>query len=302
MLVASREYLLYLGTLGLVFGLLAQSWSLPAQAGLFSFGHAAFFGVGAYVSALLTLRCHLSPWTALALAALSAALAGYLASEIVGDLTGPYFSLATLALAEILRVVALHWTDVTAGAWGLVGIPGLPGIEDGWPSRLVGSRATDYYAALLMLGAICGTHAWIQRCPLGLALRAIRQGEIRARALGVDTRGVKRSTLAVSALFAGGAGGLHAHIFHWVDPASVFSPTLSLLPLIMATFGGSEYMLGPALGGLALYMGNELLLQRLAPGGNLWLYGGVILLVILALPRGILGWIEARMGERRAAV
>jgi branched-chain amino acid transport system permease protein len=302
MIVGGHEYLLYLGTMALTFGLLAESWSLPAQAGLISFGHAAFFGVGAYTSALLSLRGQLSPWVALLLAGLLAGLFGFFAAELAGDLAGPYFSLATLAIAEILRVVALHWTELTEGAWGLVGVPGLPPIRFERIALQVGDRATDYYAALALLGAVCGTHACIRLTPLGLAIRAIRQGEARAAASGVDARHVKRVTLALSGLFAGGAGALHAHIFHWVDPASAFSPSLSVLPLIMAMFGGSGYLLGPVLGAVVLYLGNELVLQRLAPGAHLLLYGGAVILVILALPNGILGWIDTRVGGRRAAV
>ncbi len=300
--VAPREYLLYLGTMALVFGLLAQSWGLPAQGGLISFGHAAFFGVGAYASALLSLRWQLSPWIALVAAAVLAAACGVVAAEMAGDLAGPYFSLATLAMAEILRVVALHWTSLTEGAWGLVGIPGLPPMGVGGLAHRFGSRVTDYYAALCMLTAMCVVQARIQRAPLGLALQAVRQGEVRAAALGVDIRRVKRIVLGVSGLFAGGAGALHAHIFRWVDPASAFSLHLSVLPLVMAMFGGSRVLVGPAFGAAVLYLANELIFQRLAPGGHLWLYGGAVILIILFLPDGLLGWIETRAGGRRGPV
>lgn len=304
-LIAQREYFIYLGTMALVLSLLAQSWGLLAQTGLISFGHAAFFGVGAYGSALLSLRLQLSPWIALLLAALLAAAFGLVAAALVGDLTGPYFSLATLTLAELLRVVALHWTDLTEGAWGLVGIPGLPPVRIHGLEALAGSagvRATNYYAVLILLAAAYGLCAWIQRAPLGLAFEAIRQGEERAAALGVNARRVKRIALAVSGLFAGAAGALHAHIFHWVDPASAFSLQLSVLPLVMAMFGGSAYLLGPSLGAIVLYLGNELVFQRLAPGGHLWLYGGAVMLVILALPTGLLGWVEAHVGGRRGVM
>jgi branched-chain amino acid transport system permease protein len=153
-----------------------------------------------------------------------------------------------------------------------------------------------------MLAAACATSAWMRRAPLGLAVRAIRQAEPRAAASGVNARRVRRLVLAASGLFAGGAGALHAHIFHWVDPASAFSLNLSVLPLVMALFGGSGYLLGPAMGALVLYLGNELVFQRLAPGGHLWLYGGAVILVILGLPEGILGWLEARAGGRRDPV
>lgn len=294
-LLGRQEYLLYLLTMTFLFGLLAESWNLPAQAGLISFGHAAFFGVGAYASALLSLRLQLSPWIGLLTAALLASAFGLLAAEVAGNLTGPYFSLATLAMAEILRVIALNWTTLTEGAWGLVGVPSLL-----WGG--MGARAADYYAALLMLAAACGASAWIRRAPLGLAIQAIRQGEARAAASGVDARRVKRIVLAAGGLFAGGAGALHAHIFHWVDPATAFSLNLSILPLVMAMFGGGGYLLGPALGAAVLYLGNELVFQRLAPGGHLWLYGGALILVILGLPSGILGWLEARLGGCRGPV
>jgi len=295
-LVGRHEYLLYLGTMALLHGLLAQSWSLTAQAGLISFGHAAFFGVGAYASALLSLRCELSPWIALGLAALLAGATGVTAVEVAGDLRGPYFSLATLALSEILHVVALHWTSLTEGAWGLVGVPSLPWISAGR------TRTPDYYVALILLGALCGTSAWIRRAPLGLALRAIRQGECRAAASGVDPRRAKRIAFAVSGLFAGAAGALQAHIFHWVDPASAFSPTRSVLPLVMTMFGGADYLAGPLLGAGFLYLGNELILQRLVPVGHLWLYGATLVVVVLLLPDGILGWIHVRMRARRDAL
>ncbi|HSD50753.1 MAG TPA: branched-chain amino acid ABC transporter permease [Candidatus Methylomirabilis sp.] len=304
-LVARSEYFLYLGTMALVLSLLAQSWGLLAQAGMISFGHAAFFGIGAYGSALLSLRWQVSPWIALAAAALLTAVFGLVAAATVGDLSGPYFSLATLALAEVLRVVALHWTDLTEGAWGLVGVPGLPPLQIRGLELLngaFGARVTNYYVALIMLAGLVGLWAWIRRAPLGLAFEAIRQGEERAAALGVDTRRAKRIALAVSGLFAGGAGALHAHIFHWVDPTSAFSLHLSVLPLVMAMFGGSAYLLGPSLGAIVLYLGNELVFQRAAPGGHLWLYGGAVIFVILALPNGLLGWIGAHRGGRRGTV
>jgi branched-chain amino acid transport system permease protein len=281
---------------------LAQSWNLPAQAGLISFGHAAFFGVGAYASALLSLHTHASPWLGLLAAAAAAALVGCFAARIAGDLPGPAFSLATLALSEGLRVIALHWTGLTEGAWGLVGIPGLP-----WPALIGartphGARILDYYAAAATLVVLCLILAWIRRRPFGLALEAIRQAEGRAEALGVNTRGVKCAALILSAVFAGVAGGLHAHLFRWVDPASVFGVHQSVVPLIMAMFGGTGTLLGPVAGAGVLYLANELVFHRLTPGAHVWLYGAAIVVVVVALPRGILGWLEEWMEHRHGVV
>jgi branched-chain amino acid transport system permease protein len=297
-----QDHLLYLATMAALLALLAQSWSLPAHAGLISFGHAAFFGVGAYASALLSLRTPASPWLGLLAAAGAAALTGWLASRVAGDLPGPAFSLATLALSESLRVIALHWTGLTEGAWGLVGVPGLP-----WPAFIGaesprGGRVLDCYAALSILWLLCVIVAWIRRRPFGLALEAIRQAEGRAEALGVNTRQVKRAALVLSAAFAGLAGGLHAHLFRWVDPASVFGVQYSVLPLIMAMFGGTGTVLGPVVGAALLYLVNELVFHRFAAGAHRWLYGAVVVLVVVALPRGILGWLEGRTERRHGLV
>jgi len=289
------DHLLYLATMTALLALLAQSWNLPAQAGLISFGHAAFFGVGAYASALLSQRGHVSPWLGLLAAAVAAAITGWLAARIAGDLPGPAFSLATLALAEALRVIALHWIGLTEGASGLVGIPGLP-----WPA-IIGAesprtaRILDYCAAAFLLGVLYAIATWIRRRPYGLALEAIRQAEGRAGALGVNTRRVKASVLILSAAFSGLAGGLYAHLFHWLDPTSVFGIHLSVMPLIMAMFGGTGTLLGPVVGAAVLYLANELVFQGLAPGAHLWLYGAAIVLVMVALPRGILGWLGGWM-------
>jgi branched-chain amino acid transport system permease protein len=296
--VGLPDHLLYLATMATLLALLAQSWNLPAQAGLISFGHAAFFGVGAYASALLSQRGHTSPWLGLLGAAAAAAIAGWLVARIAGDLPGVVFSLVTLTLCEALRVISLHWTGLTEGAWGLVGIPGLP-----WPA-VIGAessrsaRTLDYCAAAFLLGILCTVVAWIRRRPFGLALEAIRQGEGRAEALGVDTRRVKASVLALSAVFAGLAGGLYAHLFRWLDPTSVFGIHLSVMPLIMAMFGGTGTLLGPVVGAAILYLGNELGFQRLAPGAHLWLYGAAIVLVIVALPQGIIGWVGGWLRAR----
>jgi branched-chain amino acid transport system permease protein len=297
-----QDHLLYLATMAALLALLAQSWSIPAQAGLISFGHAAFFGIGAYTAALLSLRTPISPWLGLLAAAGAAALAGWVAARIAGDLPGPAFSLATLALAEGLRVIALHWTGLTEGAWGLVGIPGLP-----WPAFIGagsprGARVLDCYAAVSALWLLCVIVAWIRRRPFGLALEAIRQAEARAEALGVNTRQVKGAALVLSAVFAGMAGGLHAHLFRWVDPASVFGVQYSVLPLIMAMFGGTGTLLGPVAGAAFLYLANELVFHRFAPGAHLWFYGAAVVLVVVALPRGIVGWLERRMEHRHGLV
>ncbi len=233
------DHMLYLATMVALLALLAQSWNLPAQAGLISFGHGAFFGVGAYASALISQRAHTSPWLGLLGAAAAAAVAGWLVAQIAGDLPGPAFSLATLTICEALRVIGQHWTGLTEGAWGLVGIPGLS-----WPAAIGAesprsARTLDYCAAAFLLGILCAIVAWIRRRPFGLALEAIRQAEGRAEALGVNTRRVKASVLVLSAVFAGLAGGLYAHLFRWVDPTSVFGIHLSVMPLIMAMYSST---------------------------------------------------------------
>jgi branched-chain amino acid transport system permease protein len=291
-LVASDPYFLYVGAAACLWATLATAWGLLAYAGQVSFGQAAFFGVGAYTSALLAQRAGLSPW----LGVFAAGLAGAVVAAPIGltahRLRGAYLALGTLAYAEALRLVALNWTGLTGGGSGLVGIPDLPapGLEASL--ALSRGRAGGYYISLALLLGTLGIAAGLRRGRAGLAWAAIRECEERAAQLGVAATPYKVLAFVCSGAVTAVGGALYAHAVRFVEPDLVFGRSLSLLPLVMATFGGALPLLGPACGALLLYLSSELVFQPLLPRLHQLPYALALIVSVLALPQGLAGLVR----------
>lgn len=295
--LGAPNYLLYVLTMGGLYALLAQSWSLLARSGLVSFGHAAFFGVGAYTYALLALKAGWATWGAWGTAGVAAGLYALVVAWTGRDLRGPYFSLTTFAHAEILRAVARNWTDLTEGEWGLVNIPSLAPVGPGGgidPSSHPGA----YLLILVLVLALTAALAALSRSSWGLALDAVRQGEERASSLGIDAGWLRLAALAASGACAGLGGAFYAQLFHFIDPSIAFSLSFTILPMVMALVGGLLAPLGPVCGAVALSLADELLFHPLLPSAHLLLYAGAILLALVCFPRG---WVPPRHRARDAA-
>jgi branched-chain amino acid transport system permease protein len=277
----------------LLFAYLGAAWNiLGGYAGQFSFGHAAFFGIGAYTSTLLFLRAGLSPWVGMAaggaLAMAFGLFAGYLSFRY--GLRGPYFSLVTLAFAEMLRVVAVNWKFV-GSSLGLVVPTGSA------PSLLLFAEKLPYYYVILAmtLGAL-GVTRWIERAKLGYALVAVRENEDAAEAAGVDALGAKLSAMALSSFMTALGGTFYAQYFSYIDPTITFGPSVSIQALLPAIVGGPGTALGPLLGAFVLTPISELSRAAIRgrPGVDVMVYGLVLILVISFLPNGIMGWAARR--------
>jgi branched-chain amino acid transport system permease protein len=268
--------------------LLGSAWNvLGGFAGQVSFGHAALFGIGAYVTMILYLKAGLSPWWGLLLGGLAAALASLPIGLVCFRLRGPYFSLATLAVAEIVKLVALNWEAVTNGPVGFL-ITGLPpvrllGMAVDWESKL------PFYAvaALLALAGLACT-AWLQVSRLGAYLVAIRENEDAAEAVGIDTVRAKVLTLALSAFLAGMGGGFYAFYFRYVDPDAVLNISLSMEMVFIAMVGGLGTVGGPLIGAIFLTVVGESVRERFQVG-HLIFYGLFMMLAIRFMPEGIWG-------------
>lgn len=297
LMVNFDSYYLYVLTMAFLFAWLSLSWNILAYCGQISFGHAAFFGLGAYTSALLSLRLGFTPWLTVPVGGFLAIFASFILGGSCLQLKGPYLSLATLAFAEILRVITQNWTSLTAGTLGLVGIPPFPPLSIG---RLTldfpGNRLPHYYLLLTLLVLLIIGVAVLLRSPLGYAFSAIREGEARAEALGVNTFRYKLLALSLSAFFTGLGGGLYVHQIHYLEPGIAYSLSLSVLPLVMAMFGGRLTVIGPIYGAFILYLVNELIFQRLFPFAHQLLYAAVIVVVILFMPQGLAGWWRGAKG------
>lgn len=281
-LVRFDPYLLYVGGTGLLWAALASAWALLAFAGPVSFGHAAFFGAGAYASALLTQRGGLSPWLALGAAAAVGALVAAPIGLGTHRLAGGSLALATFAYAELCRGLALTWTGLTGGGAGLVGIPPLPGPPGA-------DRAAHYYVALALCVAAVADAAGLRRSRVGLAWAAIREREPRAQLSGISPTPYKLLAFACSGALTGLGGAVYVHGVRVVEPDLVFGRGLSLLPLVMATFGGARALLGPPAGALLLYGVSELLLQPALPRLHQLPYALALAAVVLWLPGGLAG-------------
>jgi len=287
---AASDYVFYIAASACLFAILALAWALAAWCGLLSFGQAAFFGAGAYAAALLATRAGLSPWIGLAAGIAAAAAVGAGVGAACLHLRGPYFSLASLAAAEILRIVVTNWEGLTEGAQGIVGIPGLPLVAVGPLHLDAGSRGGAYALALLALATCYAGAGALRRSAAGAAWAAIRENEERAESLGLPAFRWKLLALALSAAATGLAGGLYAHMLRHIDPSTAFHPQFSVLPLVMGFIGGMEHRAGPVGGALALSLFNELVLLRWLPTLHLFFHALAIGLVILYLPRGLHGW------------
>jgi branched-chain amino acid transport system permease protein len=279
--LVSAGYTLVLLTDVLVFALFAVSLHLLLGAGgMVSFGHAAYFGLGAYAAALLFLRWQLPMELALLAAPLAAAAGAAVFGWFCVRLSGIYLAMLTLALAQIVWSVAFQWDAVTGGSNGLVGI---------WPAAWLASR-TAYYLLAFVLCALGIACLWrIAGSPFGYALRASRDSPLRAEAIGIDVRAQQWAAFVVAGSFAGLAGALFAFSKGSISPETLSVPR-SVDALVMVLLGGVQTLTGPVLGAALFTWLEDAVSREIA----YWraAIGLVILLLVLAFPRGIEGAVK----------
>jgi branched-chain amino acid transport system permease protein len=268
--------------------LLAQAWNiLGGFGGQFSFGHAVFFGTGAYVQAMAQLQGGLNAWVALFLAVAAAAAVGAFIGALAFryGLKGSYFALVTLAFAEVFRIIAVS-VDFTGGGVGLM----LP-LKESVANLQFGSRK-GYIA--LMLGFVVAAllvTAWLRHSRFGARLQAVRDNEDAARAVGVNPFTTKLGATVLSGGFTGAAGAFYVQVFQYIDPGIAFGPHVSVEALVAAIVGGMGTLWGPVLGALVLHALADVTrnLFGALPGINLVIYGVVLVLIVMFMPRGIAG-------------
>lgn len=269
------------------YGYLGQAWNvLGGYAGQLSAGHAAFVGVGAYTTTLLSMHWRLSPWLGMLVGGVLAALLG----AVIGGLgfrfglRGFYFVLLTVAFAEVCRIVTLN-TEVTGGALGLY----ITFTGDPWQLQFQDNRAY-YYLALALVLLATAVVAVLERSRLGTALLAIRDDEDAAEALGVDTFRCKLAAIMLSAFLTGVGGAFYANYLFSLQPNAVFGIPLSVDIIIRPVVGGAGTLLGPLLGSLILSPLAEVARIYFARPGwvglHLVAYGALLIAVVLFLPRG----------------
>lgn len=295
LLVADAD--IYHQVLGMacLYACLALAWNIYALTGAISLGHAAFFGLGAYGSALLDHHLHWSPWVTVFVGSLTGAGYGVIWGLGFKRLRGVYLGLATLAAVEIPKVIIDNWDSLTHGSLGVIGIRPLPALHLGQLNLPVGESLKAQYYLLLAVMLLAGLiHHWTLKSKWGWALRAIRENESAAAMLGVDVFLSRFKAILLSSYLTSICGALYAHLIGLIEPALVFSLHLSALPLVLSIFGGRYQCYGPILGALLLYPLDQLVFQPWLPTGHAAIYGLVIILTIFFFPRGITGWSRQR--------
>ena len=285
-------YVMTLLTEALLLGLFAMSLDLMVgYTRLFSFGHAAAFGLGAYASGWLLLHTQLPMLYAVPLAALLAGIVAIGVAWICTQATGVSFSMLTLAFAQLLYAVAFKWTSVTGGSDGLAGIPRRPG-PFGFDA--LGSRTGFFYLVLIAL-AVAFAFCWaLVRSPFGAVLRGIRENEAKTRALGYDTRLYKIAVVALAYGLGGLAGALYAPFAGFANTELVFW-LFSGQVLIMVIVGGSGTLIGPILGA-AFFLVVEHQLSNYTEAWALC-FGLIFIAFVIFAPEGIWGLLTARFGR-----
>lgn len=284
--ILGEGYHLHLLIMATIFVILAASLDLiVGVCGLLSLGHAAFFGIGAYTSALLFMHFGLSMWAGMLAGAVMSGLAAFLLGVLVLKVRGHRFVISTVAFAEVMRLVAFNWTDLTHGQTGLPGIlppvitiPGLGSVD------LV-SKIAFFYVAVA-IAAVSVAILWrLAHSPLGDAFVAVRENENLAESVGISVYRHAVIAFTVGGFFAGIGGSLYAHYVSFVGP-DLFEFSYTMLILVMVVMGGKGTIVGAALGALVFTLLPEYL--RITEAYRLVFFGGILIVAVLFFPRGLI--------------
>jgi len=286
------DYYLHLLIMVGLFFLLSAGMNLLLAAGQLNLGHTAFFGIGAYASGLLGVHFSLSPLWTLPAAAAFTGFVGYLLGRLTLKLRGAYFVLVTVGFAEVIRLVATNWMDLTQGPMGLAGVPPFNLGTERW--TLI-SKRDYYYLMAVMAGGTLFLTARLLGSRVGRALSAIQSNESLAESSGISAYTHTMLAMVVSCALAGAAGGFYAHYVTFLSPELFgFQNTVTMAVMVVA--GGQGMVLGPAVGSLVFTFVPELL--RMAAFYRMLLYGVILLLVVMYMPRGLVFYLKALLRGR----
>lgn len=261
----------------LVLGLFALSLNLLlGLGGITSFGHAAYFGLGAYGAAMLTKYMAIPMEAGLAFSGVVAAIGAAALGAVLMRLSGIYLAMLTLAFAQILYAIAFQWIEVTGGDNGILGV---------WPSQWASEPATFFYLSLACVLLVVAAIYNLMQSPFGFALRAARDSDMRAAALGIHVKLHRWLAFTIAGAAAGFAGGLYVYSRGNIDPTALSIP-ISVDALTMSLLGGIYTYFGPLLGAAVLHLAKDFVMP-LTDFWRFWLGCGIILMVLLR-PGGLL--------------
>jgi len=305
-------YLLHILITTGIFMIAAMSLNLLlGYTGQLSLGHVAFFGIGAYTSALVALgfEVHILPeytislapkpvWFAMLMGVVVAGLTGYAIGKLSFRVRGAYFVIVSISFAEVVRLVAVNWVELTQGPMALNNIPALTLGAAGWEVSFL--RKPAFYSLVLVVGVICYiVIARLVDSRAGRAMIALRENESLAMSVGIDVTRYLVLATVVSAAMAGMAGSLYTHYIRIVDP-DIFLFVYTVTMVIMVVTGGKGTLAGPVVGGALFGAIPEVLRAfAIAPEVQWMIYGILMILVVYFLPRGIIPAVEDYLAGRK---
>jgi len=285
-LVVKSDYYQHLVILALMWVVIGGSWNLLAgYTGQVSFGHAVFFGVGAYTAGICASKLGISAWWGMAFGGFTGALVGLLIGWICFRLRGPYFALATIAAGEIFRLIATNWESLTDGMVGILII------------QTFRSKLPYYYLALALAAASLWTFDLVMKSKLGFYFVSIREDQDAAESLGINATLYKNVSLLISSFFTGLAGAFYMNYMAFIDPEVVFSlHYISIMAILVGIIGGVATIWGPAVGAFIMIGVQETFrsaLFGLAPKwvseSHVLVFGLLVIFVILFMANGVVG-------------
>ncbi len=295
-LISPAPYFLSMLYMVFLYVILAESWNIIGGfAGYLSFGHVAFFGLGAYTTAFVMNKLALSP-VATILSSIPGGFVAALVAFVIGypclRLRGPYFAVVTMCFAFVVHMVMQN-IDLFGGVEGLW----LPAMKQ--PIQVI--RTIFYELMLALMILVILFVRWMEGSKLGKGLVTIREDEEVAQTLGIPTPRIKVLAFVLSAFFPGVAGGLHAYYLTYISPENVFDVMVSILIVLMTLFGGGGSWLGALIGAVSLSLVNEFLTTFVGAEIARIIYGMLFIVVIIFMPNGIMEFFRRRRRIRIAA-
>lgn len=317
-------YILHMMILFFLTTLMGQSWNIiGGYTGQYSVGHAAYFGVGAYATMILLTTRDIAPWYGMWVGIAASVVLALIVGSICFRLRGPYFVLASIAMAEIVRCTALNLTDFTKGAEGIL-VTDIPAFKIGETVITdFSSKVPYYYISLVLALIIIGVTWLIRHSKLGYYFQAIREDQDAAHSLGINLTIWKNSALVISAAFTSLAGSFYAIFVKFIDPSTVMPLDLSVQIVLVSIIGGIGTIFGPAVGALVLVPLSEGLRSNIITQGlinfgivgedsgigiflkenlahaHVLIYGILVVVVILFMPEGVLGYFRKMVAKKK---
>lgn len=295
-----KEYTVHMVIMMMFFAYLSSAWNIiGGYAGQFALGNGVYIGIGGYITACLFKFNGVTPWIGLIIAGIIAGVIGMLIGYPCFKLRGTYYALATVAVLYVVRIYMTTTNTVlgyeTGGSMGL-----RLSYKGGFANMQFVSKVPYYYIMLALLIIIIAISIYIKNSRTGYYFAAVNTNQDAARSLGVNATGYKLRAQFLSSFFTAVGGGFYVIYIMYLDPTRVLSYSMSIQILLYAIVGGANTVWGPIMGGLILYPASEALRTAIgtsAAGLSTALYGLMLMLVIVFMPRGVLPWITERIHD-----